>query len=217
MRELVEDSLKLERFLRAQAPLSAKVSVKLTHSLIDIVAYARAHGVLVGRRRPSGIYVQRDGALKVADFDLSNELFASIVETGVFDDFRAQHFAPSEPHGFGENHDKLDHLERESEDCFDVFPEASDLLWLGRMFFQMLSGQDYHFESAHRLIVEGYGRANEEGVLCREGALKGCPRDVLVVLARMMSSEAGKRFKTLAEARAVLEAMLKSPFWAAEG
>lgn len=206
--ELIEDNLKLERFLRDRAPLDLNASLSLVRSLAQALIYARKRKVIVGRRKASGIYVLRDLRIKVSHFDLTAELEDSLCSTQAYQDFLGEKFAVEGKFETSEEHSKLNRVDREPKSLSESGDEGVDIMLLGRTLYQLLCGLIFQAKAATKHIIEGYGKAvaSESGKFTRSGPLAGIPRNALMVLARMVTADPKKRFGSVAEAD---EALLK--------
>lgn len=217
--EYVEGGVKLERFLREKTPLKPLDALRFVAAFVDVMTIARERKLLVARRKPSGIYVDKHRRIKVSQLDLSVALEESIAATEAFLDFRTKHFR-SEALVVQAEHVKLDRREREPDSLKNLPDSSVDIMWLGRLYFQVLTGKGFDSEAGVQAIVDGYGRplpvANRAGEesdtntvkLVRKGALARVPRDQLTLLARMVTSDPRKRFPGLAELREQVEGLL---------
>lgn len=194
VKELVEDQMRWERFVRDKSPLSPKSAVKIGLRLVDLLSFARTRRLLVARRKPTGLYVLRRNRLHVANFDLSRELEDSIVKTAAFNDFLEANFQFDSGWERGDEHDKLDRLEREPKGLQEQGVEGIDVQMIGRFVFQLLTGRVFDVKNGNRIIIEGYGQG---GTANRKGPLAETPKDLVLLLAKLVTGDAGKRVPSL--------------------
>jgi serine/threonine protein kinase len=209
--ELVEDQTKFARFLRDKTPMPVFEAIDFVKNFCEALKHARSRKILVGRRKPSGIFVIHDNRIKITNFDLSNELQEAIVKTTAFQDFLKDKFqGRKEINELSSEHQKLDRLEREPKGIQDMPDEGVDIMMAGRVLYQLLSGKQFQPKTATKIIIDGYGRnapvpGDENKIeLVRGGPFKEYPRDILMVLAKMVTADARKRFKSLDEAMSTL-------------
>lgn len=210
--ELVEDQAKFERFLRDKTPMPVVEALAFVKDFAEALKHARSRKILVGRRKPSGIFVAKANRLRIANFDLSVELQEVLTETAAFQDFLTEKFQSRQSDVvLSAEHTKLDRLQREPKGIQNMPDEGVDIMMAGRIFYQLLSGKSFSPKTATKIIIDGYGRnapdpENEEKIqLLRAGPFKEYPRDVLMVLAKMVTADARKRFKSLDEVITTLQ------------
>jgi serine/threonine protein kinase len=209
--EFVEEGLKFERFVKERTPLEVDEALAFLRSLTETLIYARSRRIIVARRKPSGVFMLRDNRLKVSSFDLSEELELDVTRTSTYRDFLQEKFHFEAPFTISGEHEKLDRIEREPRNLVELSDEGFDINFLGRVLYQSLTGSSFHPDKATKIIIDGYGRNVSEGGiirLSRSGPLANQPRDLLMVLARMVTADPKKRFATMAEADESLTKLL---------
>ena len=72
--EHVESAQKLERIIRDKAPIATSRAFLIVNQLAEILRFARERGVVVAKRKKTGILVGKTGWVKVLSFDLTKEL-----------------------------------------------------------------------------------------------------------------------------------------------
>jgi serine/threonine protein kinase len=209
--ELVEDQNKFERFLRDKTPLPVFEALAFVKNFTEALKHARQRRILIGRRKPSGIFVLRANRIKIANFDLSLQLQSALLDTAAFQDFFQEKFQGRQKlNVIPEQHKKFNRLDREPKGIQQMPDEGVDIMMAGRILYQLLSGKPFQAKTATKIIIDGYGRntpmAGEEDKvqLVRVGPFEEYPREVLMALAKMVTADARKRFKSLDEVIATI-------------
>jgi len=201
--EQFEGMVKLERIMREETPLPPAEAMKVAAGLGEALSVGREKGFLVARSKPSGVHIGRDRSVKITSFELSPELELAISETEAYQDFLSSRFRLEETEDLGAEHGKLDRFNRESSKVTELGQESLDIYLLGRIFYQLLAGESYDPKKAVQAIIDGYGGKGPDGG--RKGPLQEVPKELLTLLARLVTGDASKRCKTMSDALAALE------------
>ncbi len=186
--EHVEHAQKLERIIRDRSPISAARAVLIVNQLSEILRFARERGVVVAKRKRTGILVDKRGWVKVLSFDIIREVEDRMVESQAYLELsrggtKSGYTAPRP----------------EPESLLRLAPERAEILGLARIFFQLLTGKDYDPTGAVRAIRRALDRPagappgeppprDRKARLAREATLDHVPRGVVIVLSRMLAA-----------------------------
>ena len=186
--EHVESAQKLERIIRDKSPVPAHRATLIVNQLAEILRFARERGVVVAKRKKTGILVDKRGWVKVLSFDVTREVEERTARSPAFEQLakggtRAAYTAPRP----------------EPESLLRLAPERAEILGLARIFFQLLTGRDYDPRLAIRAVRKALERPpgappgppppkERKARMAQEPSLEHVPREVVIVLSRLLAS-----------------------------
>ncbi|MBI3726330.1 hypothetical protein HY251_20585 [bacterium] len=186
--EHFEQGQKLERLMRDRTPIAAGRAILLGNQLAEIQRFARERGIVVGKRKKTGILVDRRGWVKVLSFDVTPEVEEQIAASPSFQELahggtRGPYTAPRP----------------EPASLRRLPPERAEILGLARILFQLLSGRDYDTRIVMPCIARALAR--DEGLplapppprdkkarFQMEPTLEHVPKLAVKTLARLLAS-----------------------------
>jgi hypothetical protein len=186
--EHVESAQKLERIIRDKSPIKADRALLIVNQLSEVLRFARERGVVVAKRKKTGILVDKRGWVKVLSFDVTREVEERIAKSPAFDQLA---------HGGTNNPYTAPRPEPES--LLRLAPERAEILGLARIFFQLLTGRDYDPTTAVRAIKKAMERPVSAGLapappkerkarLAVEATLEHVPKSVVITLSRLLAA-----------------------------
>ncbi|MEZ0229952.1 MAG: FHA domain-containing protein [Planctomycetota bacterium] len=186
--EHVESAQKLERIIRDKAPIATQRALLIVNQLAEILRFARERGVVVAKRKKTGILVGKTGWVKVLSFDLTKEVEERIAASPAYQNLakggsRHPYTAPRP----------------EPESLLRLAPERAEILGLARIFFQLLSGRDYDPRICVKALERALDRAEDAPLgapppkerkarLAVPASLDHVPRPVLIVLSQLLAA-----------------------------
>jgi serine/threonine protein kinase len=186
--EHVEHAQKLERIIRDRSPIPATRALLIVNQLAEILRFARERGVVVAKRKKTGILVDRRGWVKVLSFDVTREVEERMM--------RSQAFVALSSGG---TKGPYSAPRPEPESLLRLAPERTEILGLARIFFQLLTGRDYDPTLAVKTLRRALDRPagaplgeppprERKARLAQQTTLDHVPREVNFVLSRMLAA-----------------------------
>jgi len=186
--EHVEQGQKLEKLMRDKTPLPAARATLIMNQLAEIQRFARERGIVVGKRKKTGILVDKRGWVKVLAYDVTPEVEEQIAASPSFQELahgkvRGPYSAPRP----------------EPASLRRVPPERAEILGLARIYFQLLSGWDYDTKAVMPCIAKALARPEDAPLapppprdkkerFKLEPSLDHVPRVAVKTLARILAS-----------------------------
>ncbi len=185
--EHVESAQKLERIIRDKSPVPTSRALLIVNQLSEILRFARERGVVVAKRKKTGILVDKRGWVKVLSFDVTREVEERIANSPAF----AQLAKGGSKAGFTAPRP-------EPESLLRLAPERAEILGLARIFFQLVTGRDYDPKHAVRAVKKALERPvgaplgaappkDRKARLAQDPTLDHVPREVVIVLSRLLA------------------------------
>jgi len=188
--EHIESSTKLEVVVRDASPCTAADCLYVTNQLTEVLRYARAHELVVAKRKKTGVLVAPDGWVKVLAYDLTHELEARVVETDAFADIAER---------AGASVEEMRALARPEEGVAlrqgQLADEFAEVYGIGRLLFQMLSGKAFSggsIDATRRAAYAGRKRGKIE-----DGPLAGRHPLLVSLLERVVVPKGEARIRNL--------------------
>lgn len=186
--EHVESAQKLERIIRDKAPIPTQRALLIVNQLAEILRFARERGVVVAKRKKTGILVGKTGWVKVLSFDLTKEVEERIASSPAYLNLAK-----------GGTKHPYTAPRPEPESLLRLAPERAEILGLARIFFQLLSGRDYDPRIAVKAIEKVLERAEDAPLgppppkerkarLAAEPSLIHVPRPIVIVLSQLLAA-----------------------------
>ena len=186
----IESSTKLEVVVRDASPCTAADCLYVTNQLTEVLRYARAHELVVAKRKKTGVLVAPDGWVKVLAYDLTHELEARVVLTDAFADVAERAGASvEEMRALGPPEDEVALRQGQLAD------EFAEVYGIGRLLFQMLSGKPFSAGSIDATRRAAYAGAKRGKI--DDGPLAGRHPLLVALLERVVVPKGEARIRKL--------------------
>tara|TARA_R110002072_G_scaffold79283_1_gene183055 strand:+ start:2181 stop:3509 length:1329 start_codon:yes stop_codon:yes gene_type:complete len=186
----IESSTKLEVVVRDASPCTAADCLYVTNQLTEVLRYARAHELVVAKRKKTGVLVAPDGWVKVLAYDLTHELEARVVLTDAFADVAERAGASvEEMRALGPPEDEVALRQGQLAD------EFAEVYGIGRLLFQMLSGKPFSAGSIDATRRAAYAGAKRGEI--EDGPLAGRHPLLVALLERVVVPKGEARIRKL--------------------
>jgi len=178
--------------VRDASPCTAADSLYVTNQLTEVLRYARAHELVVAKRKKTGVLVAPDGWVKVLAYDLTHELEARVVETDAFADLAERAGA-----SVAEMRALAPPTEGVALRQGQLADEFAEVYGIGRLLYQMLSGKPFSggsIDATRRAAYAGLKRGKIE-----DGPLAGRHPLLVALLERVVVPKGEARIRKLPE------------------
>lgn len=183
--EHVEKAQKLERLIREKSPLPTDRTLLIVNQLAEVLRFARERGVVVAKRKRTGVLVGKNGWVKILSFDLTREVEERVARSSSYQQLvkgGGKHpFTAPRP---------------EPESLLRLAPERAEVLGLARIYYQLLAGRDYDATVAHKCVEAALRRPadapladppprDKKARMKLAPSLEHVPRSALLILRRL--------------------------------
>jgi hypothetical protein len=186
--EHVEHAQKLERIIREKSPIASTRALLIVNQLSEVLRFGRERGVVVAKRKRTGILVDKVGWVKVLSFDVTREIEERIAASAAFQNLVK-----------GGNKNPYSAPRPEPESLLRLSPERAEILGLVRIFFGLLTGVDYEPRLAVKAIAKALKRPpgsppgepplkDKKLRAKQEPTLDHVPRGIVIILHRMLAA-----------------------------
>lgn len=188
--EHLEQSAKLEAFVREAAPVPLTDAIYLTNQLAEVLRYARERQLVVAKRKKSGVLVDARLWVKVLAFDITAELEAQAASTAAFAELARQS---------GEDPERLAAAvvtprTPEEERLSRLASEFAEVYSVGRILYQLVTGAPF---SPAAIDIVREANASVRGGAVQTGPLRGRSRAEVDLLDRVLDPRGEGRIRTL--------------------
>ncbi len=189
--EHLTHSTKLERLARERSPISVDSAIFVTNQLAEVLRYAREKGVIVAKRKKSGVLVDRRFWVKVLAYDVTLDLEKQVSKTHAFRDLAERS---------GVDPDKLatEDLEPTSETeirLSKLANEYAEVYSVGRILYQFVSGKP--FQTGTLDVIRNGFDLSSAGKPVSRGPLAGQSPALIALLERVLIPRGKNRVRTL--------------------
>lgn len=188
--EHLEQSAKLEAFVRDAAPVPLTDAIYLTNQLAEVLRYARERQLVVAKRKKSGVLVDARLWVKVLAFDITAELEAQAAGTAAFAELARQTGQDPERLLAAVARPRTGEEERLSR----LASEFAEVYSVGRILYQLVTGAPF---SPAAIEVVREANASVRGGVVHSGPLRGRSRAEVDLLGRVLDQRGEGRIRTL--------------------